>query len=255
MGDWKETLFVWRGDLYCSPAGEVTWKGSWVGTQNPIDEFPSPEDFRSSENLFELTCSVNKLTLSSLKLRTSRSDITWRGHYLLDNGGGPEKFEDFEHDCCFLPIDGALLPDNMNTASDKEHSCALYVVARGKTEFGEFVSRGVVLPSSKGTETDTGAEGDEGSARPLGLTLTLARRYVRSGDPRLKGALDSHATQELQLAVEEENQGHGTCRTAAGSRLLTPWTHLPLRVKKRAIKKPAEENKKIKGSSRKKSRS
>ena len=58
-GNWKETLFFWRGGLTLeSPkkgkrgGGRLVWKGTWVGCQD--DELPSEDDFRSSPNKFEL---------------------------------------------------------------------------------------------------------------------------------------------------------------------------------------------------------
>ena len=264
MSDWKETLFVWRGELELERERErAVWRGGWLGTSDAAGAFPSPSELQSSPNHFELTCTSQQLPLplQSLPLavpggregacNSTCHEVTWRGHYLLDNGAGLEKHEDFEHHCVFLPIDSSLLATS-SSENPKGDSCGqnYFVVARGRTEFGDFVSKGVLSrttskdpPKDKSNDsidreaaTDVGGcDNDEvgENERPQGLTLTLARRYLNKGDQRLKGSLADLAKQFMDEAYEaNESETENTY-----DRLLNPWRCLPLRVKRQLPKK------------------
>lgn len=157
-----------------------------MSTTDAVAEFPADEDFAASENAFSLR-SAEPPERDAEGVRA----LAWEGHYLMDNGDGHERYSDQEHSCC---LQKAVCP-----GTDVSH----FVVAKGVTEFGHFVSTGIVETLQ--------SDDDEKSQRRI---LTLARRYlVSERDPRcVSGLVD-----RLQLE--------------AGS-LPRPWEHLPLRPKR-----------------------
>lgn len=55
--NWKTTLFFWRGDLSLEQKTKrakrrLVWRGTWVGSGE--DELPTDEEFKTSQNTFEL---------------------------------------------------------------------------------------------------------------------------------------------------------------------------------------------------------
>ena len=151
-----------------------------------VSEFPSDKEFAASENAFSLT------SRAALDVDTEGPlEMAWDGHYLLDNGEGHQKYSDEEHVCC---LNRVRCP-----GADVSHS----VAARGTTEFGCFVSSGVVETVQCGD--------DEQIPRH---TLTLARRYLVSDrDPRYATPLEDRLSSEAAW-------------------LPRPWEHLPLRLKR-----------------------
>jgi hypothetical protein len=170
MGDWRQTLFVWKGTIKArgasgQPSGQpssvsdlgVIWEGSWL----PLAEGQSAaeltdEAFDESPNKFEMigTCASSE----------DSSTWTWRGSYLLDqgDGNGHQRFEDIEHRC-------RLYERGSNAVSSFESRCQSYCVGWGLTEFGSFTSGGWLNEKS----------------------LTIARRYLPDKDPR-RGPREAH---------------------------------------------------------------
>jgi hypothetical protein len=225
--DWRTPLFFWRGALTlaaadqqssesgggaarsesggggtgggaaCCESGaaraaaELVWEGAWVSAS--LEEgLPADGAFESSPCTFR--CSVRMLLPAgaplSLAALAGAALTLSASTYLLDNGEGLQRFHDETHLVAF----DAPPPDGSGTA--------LLVGGQGNTEFGRFVSIGM-------------AEAEEGG----GLKLTLARRYLDSGDARLSwrggvGALEG-------------------CTAAGAPRselLRGPWAALPWRV-------------------------
>eukprot|EP00937_MAST-01D_sp_MAST-1D-sp2_P005875 g5875.t1 len=167
MGDWQETLFCWRGSVEISAEPRaVVWSGAWVGSAG---ELPSESAFAASENKFELRASLGDgdAVATPYEALCGRS-VAWSGSYLLDNGDGAERFRDHKHAAFFGGEAARGAGDEASHAGP-----ALAVVARGETEFGSFVSRGVLQQA--------------GTAGVC--TLILCRRYVRDRDARLKLSL------------------------------------------------------------------
>ena len=130
--DWRMPLFYWRGQW-----SKGTWQGSWVASE---DGLPSDADFQESTSTFKLSAEKGEL---AGKLA---------GSYKLDNGDGPADYSDIEHIVHATPV------------TSKAGTPLVVVGARGDTEFGKFLSMGVLV----------------------GTTLTLARRYIDDKDPRNK---------------------------------------------------------------------
>ncbi len=94
----------------------------------------------------------------------------FRGWYLLDNGGGLEKYKDQKH--IF-----AIEPCSNEEKADKEAACI--VAACGKTQFGHFISAGIIKRDKAGKRV-----------------LTLVRRYIDTEDIR-------HSYQKPILVMEK----------------------------------------------------
>ena len=154
--DWRQSAFYWRGAVSGS-----TWEGAWVASDEGL---PSDADFAASTNTFKLVCST---ALSSIYPCGAREHGggTFTGEYKLDNGDGPADYSDLEHE--IFAYNG---PPGHHPAV---HSWAV-VGACGDTEFGRFVSLGVL-----DGEVSGGVPGDDTYSR-----LTLVRRYIAEDDPR-----------------------------------------------------------------------
>ena len=187
MGDdWKRVLFVWRGII----DEEMNWKGAWCSTDDPIDEFPSEEDFKDSENTFSLgkTEANNKIDEEihgDLKYSSSYFD---NGSYLLDQGDGHESYKDTSHH--YILIENITDDTIINKI----------VIAYGNTEFGKFVSKGIIVNN----------------------TLTLARRYLSKGDIRL-GIINKKSSSSIEIAKALWNN-HISDKE--------PWNDIPFFIKK-----------------------
>ena len=108
----------------------------------------------------------------------------------LDNGDGLSSYSDVEHNVCVIePEDVEPGPDGF---------CV--VGAQGTTEFGPFVSLGLLEPHGEGHR------------------LTLARRYIADKDPRVKMTADAVARR-----VAAATSVDGAHRKA-------PWMALPWKV-------------------------
>jgi len=105
MADWKETLFVWCGDLILEKDGSVMWAGTWVpfapeehdsisASSSALIEL-TDSAFKESENTFRLT--VKPPTGAGAGAGAGAGTHTLAGSYLLDNGGGHEMFSDLTH--------------------------------------------------------------------------------------------------------------------------------------------------------------
>ena len=175
MNDWKETLFCWKGLLKRkgNPA-ILTWKGTWVGNEE-ASTLPSKDDFQASVNTFELESSpvelgpeVEKEDLDLGMLRASSlvgKELSWKGQYKLDNGCGLEDYSDESHICRFTEI--KVKGRGKGGEIGEEGGEVIVAKASGDTEFGKFVSYGVLEDVGEGK-----------------VQLTLCRRYVSDDDPR-----------------------------------------------------------------------
>ena len=186
--DWRVPLFYWRGSF---DAGFKRWTGTWVASDEGV---PTPNDFAESANTFALELAATDVSApevaemevympsfiesafttkveyeawckeqqggrdggSSETIKALAGSFT--GSYKLDNGGGLEDYSDISHEF----------------KSQQAQACVI-CAAKGTTEFGAFVSMGVLV----------------------GSTLTLVRRYIDDKDSRkkqgLEEALDAHA--------------------------------------------------------------
>jgi hypothetical protein len=160
--DWRSPLFYWRGEL--TPRDDrLRWQGAWVAREGDL---PTDEEFAASENAFDVLSSGG-LELdagkSMLEILDHPEDGTVfdliDGYYLLDNGGGHERFTDTTH--------------RVLARRSPPESGSLVVAACGTTEFGSFVSLGTVDETASGT-----------------ARMTLARRYVDDSDPRARWTTD-----------------------------------------------------------------
>jgi hypothetical protein len=183
--DWKTTLFYWRGELRLdAEKHQLVGGGPWVG--RCASGLPSDEEFARSPNTFEQTAALGKHEALPKFAATifkwpvihfgeiaEGTENMWegvkgsfKGSYLLDQGDG----------------------DGLQSYTDKSHSSHIYdtkhdivtVVAQGSTEFGCFVSAGIL---------------EFGEREETPMTLTLARRYVESDDPRAKWTTENLAAQ------------------------------------------------------------
>lgn len=216
--DWRTPLFFWRGTLTLAAAdqrssesggaarsggggtgggaahseradAELVWEGAWVSAS--LEEgLPADGAFASSPCTFRCAAplllpagaplSVDALAGAVLTLSAST--------YLLDNGEGLQRFNDETHHIAFdVPPPGG--------------AGALLVGGQGTTEFGRFVSIGM-------------AEAEEGGE----LKLTLARRYLDSGDARLSWRGGAGALEGCAAGVPRSELLRG------------PWASLPWRV-------------------------
>ena len=99
MGDWKETLFFWQGELTTDAAGSrprLTWKGAWEGVDAPGVGAASPQsaEIAASPTTFELHAEVGPASAGGQApdveaLLRRQPVLSWSsGSYLLDNGDG-----------------------------------------------------------------------------------------------------------------------------------------------------------------------
>ena len=208
MDEWKETLFVWRGFVEAgNEEGEIVFEGTWVGQEKKAD-FPTNEEFENSENKFKLVGRNEKMSKKGpideffgaksksdkkeskeMKIEVKKDEDgapkddekmvirfdNIRSSYLLDNGDGLKSYKDVEH---------VLYMDDFSS----KHPNYAVACAYGRTEFGEFVSKGYV---------------DKETA-PGKTLLTLARRYIEDKDPRFAEMQESILTvvSDMMLYVE-----------------------------------------------------
>ena len=211
MTDWKETLFVWKGILTIVDSNNIEWKGSWVSTNDVINSFPTDDDFATSENNFVLYSST------ITKHNNDSIDINFdRGHYLLDNGSGLEKFSDINH----------------NLYCIKHTDDRWYCYAKGDTEFGPFISKGV---AKRNNDVDCDDSNDN-CINSISYSLTLARRYVYSKkDSRLNLPIETSTRQMIEeLSSSTSSSSSSTTTTTDEPK---PWLDLPMKDKKKPSKK------------------
>mmetsp|Transcript_137 Transcript_137/g.502 ORF Transcript_137/g.502 Transcript_137/m.502 type:complete len:233 (-) Transcript_137:427-1125(-) len=198
VGNWKETLFFWRGELSLEQktrGQKLVWHGSWVGAQD--GEMPLDEDFASSKNKFTLHLPGQKGLSNPLQLH-QLCDIEgkWSGSYLLEGRRTKDHLHRFRIEAQAAVCDAV---------QEEELPLTAVAAACGDTPFGQFVSLGRMtqLP---------GADGGRPSLR-----LDLARRYVDEDDPRAAWAEPSEVVQ-------------GALGGAGDPQLCqAPWQSLPLK--------------------------
>eukprot|EP00322_Chrysochromulina_rotalis_P012324 CAMPEP_0115836704 /NCGR_PEP_ID=MMETSP0287-20121206/4847_1 /TAXON_ID=412157 /ORGANISM="Chrysochromulina rotalis, Strain UIO044" /LENGTH=249 /DNA_ID=CAMNT_0003290201 /DNA_START=17 /DNA_END=766 /DNA_ORIENTATION=- len=130
--DWRAPLFYWRG--FIDEGGG--WKGTWVASEQGL---PCDADFDESPTTFSL--------MSDKKFGGAGSASFVKGSYKLDQGDGLKSYSDLSHAFHMLSSEGI-------------------VGACGTTEFGRFISLGLIEPYGSATR------------------LTLVRRYIADNDPR-----------------------------------------------------------------------
>ena len=224
---------MWRGKLKFSLGGLVEWKGTWVG-MGPEDSFPTDEDFVGSENAFSQQIDMN-------------GEDRWvcSGTYLLDNGDGHESFSDIAHALYVIRKGDQGVIDL--AAPSPPLSAPLYVVAAGKTEFGNFFSKGCITMVNR--KPDKEAVKNEEHIQDQVWTLTLARRYLPDKDPRqLLAKTVAWDTSTARIATCLVDACHMCCEVVdcfCGSRCdragVMPWDTLPLNMPRPASKKRLRE--------------
>ena len=159
--DWRSPLFYWRGEL--TPRDDrLRWQGAWVAREGDL---PTDEEFAASENAFDVSSTAGfefhthrRLLGITRELGHATAFGLVDGYYLLDNGGGHERFTDIRQNV---------------VVEEKSPTDPLVVAAVGTTEFGAFVSLGSIDETASGT-----------------VRMTLARRYVDDSDPRARWTTD-----------------------------------------------------------------
>jgi len=220
MTDWRETLFVWKGILTIADNNNIEWKGSWVSTNDVMNSFPTDDDFLSSQNNFILYSST------ITKHNNDSIDINFdRGHYLLDNGNGLETFSDINH----------------NLYCIKHTDDRWYCYAKGDTEFGPFISKGIMTTSIN--NDDDCDDNNDNDINSTSYSLTLARRYVYSKkDSRLSLPIETSTKQMIEELSTWSSTLSSTSSSTTTSTTTTndepkPWLDLPMKDKKKPSKK------------------
>ena len=126
-------------------AGE--WTGTWVASEEGL---PNDSDFLASPTTFALVSDKSLVNFSHVG---SASFVS--GSYKLDQGDGLNSYSDISHEF------------HLRSTNDDEGSDGI-VGACGNTEFGRFISIGVLEPRGSTAQ------------------LILARRYIADNDPRAK---------------------------------------------------------------------
>ena len=200
--DWRQPVFYWRGTISGSK-----WEGTWVASEAGL---PSDADFAASTNAFKLVCSTPVFesvgSLQSPGLGGNGGSGTFTGSYKLDNGEGPADYSDLEHE---ISVNNG--PPSHHPAV---HSWAV-VGACGDTEFGRFVSLGV-LDGTGEPHTLTGPGGFPNTGSTYSR-LTLARRYIAEDDPRNGMSAKQVVDRLASLGMEEWAMN-------------APWLVLPWKV-------------------------
>eukprot|EP00961_Rhodomonas_salina_P132140 1778638-Rhodomonas_salina.1 len=109
---WRDTLFVWRGDLSLQDNDtRFVWKGTWVGVDSADSRSaptPSSFSFLRSKMTFDVGGTV---TWKGKPQIWSGCELNFEGSYpgwLLDNGEGPELFTDAKHELVFAEGSGSV---------------------------------------------------------------------------------------------------------------------------------------------------
>lgn len=164
---WRDTLFVWNGQLEITNDKAVEWSGAWVGCEACPDaeeaELPDDEAFENSSTKFHVSGTLHQ-----------RGDQ----FFLTFTDGGWDLISDDDDD-----------DDSIKRYPDAKHSLLLpttersalkgirkIVAAVGENDFGSFVSAGFVTVVK---------------AKRRGLQLVLARRYLENDDVRSKWSVTS----------------------------------------------------------------
>ena len=183
--DWRAPLYFLHGEVFTDSSGEATtWQGSWVASEGGL---PSLQEFGESEDTFSLTSPSFISVGAPLEFRCpiGRSG-SFSGNYTQGDG---RTFSDHEHRLVVL--------DHAETYS--------LVAERGESTIGgEYVSIGrLVFPKAGKSPAQ----------------LTLARRYIRTDDPRVKMT-------PWELVFDVSSQvSRGSCREKDdfAPQVLAPW--------------------------------
>lgn len=204
MEDWKETLFVWDGELRVIASTDGTEKLAWTGVWQPLqtERGEKPDALLRGNELKRSERNSNSFKL--IGKITNDNFCNWSGSYYLDQGDGHIEVSDHQHYCKFFEDTISIdQENNMRSICDiikciknpnpvkgrfSASACSV-ICAWGTTEFGPFTSRGWVYPV-KEKEESSASTASSSSSSSYTYRLTLARRYLAPNDARC-GPLDS----------------------------------------------------------------
>ena len=232
-GTWRDTLFVWNGMFQLqtndegSSSAAADWSGSWIGCQDCPDPrtaaTPNAAAFFSSNNKFEVNGTANNVSLlknesssSSSKQAVIASLSDGSGWDLAGEDGKMARYRDNFHEIMFFPRQKYYIP----VTDDNSHENFKYnvVVAKGKNDFGSFISAGQRRHDNNHNEE---------------FCLILGRRYLEDGDERAKWSLD----QLYHTVLEEFSQIEHPSRARRGNKPFSPWRCLCLHAERKRKRK------------------
>lgn len=199
-GTWRETLFVWKGNVELpvegtsrgeqEPSLPFTWIGSWVGCEECADArvaaTPTKQAFERSKMKFEVHGDASQQDNGHWIVSLTKG----MGWHLEDQDGVVSTHPDDLHD---------VLMERLPSESDSSKSI---IVAKGENMFGAFVSAGCL---------------DRGGG------MMLARRYLDHGDARTKWTLQQLLESVKGTAEGPDSGNHWSVR---------PWRSLDLHAQK-----------------------
>ena len=181
---WRDTLYVWDGILEVkdplpgTKESSLNWDGVWVGCENCADAKKADAPKRvgaardvDSANHFSINGKANPIGGDEGSITDSTAyphEASLVGGEGWDMGEGSEKKK-------YLDESHNVLLSNLRWKGNMRDQRDNLVFAKGRNDFGDFVSAGWMRPGSR---------------------ITLARRYLEEDDARIKWSLE-----DLQKAV------------------------------------------------------
>ena len=218
-GTWRDTLFIWCGELAEETAAKsdgstskgrryVTWKGTWIGCEDCGDArtAPTPTSFAKSSMTFQVSGWLEEHPSKNDDKASSvwKVNLTDGPGWDLDDGSGTvSKYTDTEH---------VVYMEHCPLQVSQEHNDTL-IVAKGTNEFGPFISAG--YPCSED-----------------GKHLMIARRYLEEGDKRAEWTVD-----DLYQRVKDANQTIHITVAPNLSWRIGPWRTVDLHASEKAFDK------------------
>lgn len=186
MGDWRDTLFVWRGVVsQAEKSSRARWAGRWVAVEGCRDAraapTPSGNAFSQADAAFDVAGVVVSGSWAGNRVYTKPPEVRFE-----ENNGRGWQLADGEDGELHWHRDGThvvRLVDDVRYGEANPYADKL-ALAVGRNDFGAFISVGMSHISGDGNE------------------LTLARRYLAPGDVRAKWSLE-----DLQKEVEASLPG------------------------------------------------
>ena len=173
-GTWRDTLFLWRGNLQHARGEEYSWEGGWIGCQGSPDArtaaTPNDQAFAETDMKFEVKGTGQQAVGNFWKL-----ELTGGPGWDLGEGAGKKRHRDSKH---------TLYMKHMPDQQDCPEKGSV-VVALGENDFGHFVSAGYVMHS--------------------GEEIMLGRRYLAAGDVRARWSVE-----ELYQHIVASDRGAGS---------------------------------------------
>ena len=211
---WRDTLFVWSGQLeeLKTENGRryVEWKGTWVGVADCPDARAAPTPNEKAFDKSNMSFSVKGwLERSDDSTALWKAELTNGDGWDLDNGDGIAKYTDKSHTLLMskCPLDVT--------------NSRVLVVANGDNDFAPFLSAGYCR----------------------GNQLTLARRYLEHGDKRIQWKIE-----DLFQKIQDVDDGLNTSITDLFWKR-APWRAIHLHASEGRFKKESSR----KGGKRKRS--